>query len=114
MVRNADPGTQAIPINAPQQVTQRTIAPLEREIDDAIAAKQPIVDISLAQVETIDSSGLNWLLSVQGRLETVGLKLRLIDPSPLMVDVLLATRLDSRFTVISAEVCTLGAAHGRG
>ena len=114
MGRDLDPGTQAIAISAPQQVVQRTLAPLERQIDDAIAAKLPTIDIALSEVQLIDSAGLNWLLSVLGRLQTLDMKLRLIDPSPIMVDVLLATRLDSRFAVVFAKAKALGAADGRG
>jgi anti-anti-sigma factor len=99
VVRNIDSGIQSNTILAAQQVVQRTLPTLERRIDDVIAAKPPFVDIDVSHVQIIDSIGLNWLLSLQSRLETLGSKLRLLDPSPIMADVLLATRLDSRLTV---------------
>ena len=99
MVRNADGVMQAVSIAAAQQVLSRTLAQLERKVDEAIAGKPPFVDLVVSNVQIIDSAGLNWMLAVQGRLETLGIKLRLVDPSSIMVDVLMATRLDTRLTV---------------
>ena len=93
---------------AAQQVIQRTLPALERRLDEVLAGKPEVVDLGLSAVQVIDSSGLNWLLSIQSRLETLGIRMRLVDPSPIMADVLLATRLDARFTV---EVT---APHGSG
>jgi anti-anti-sigma regulatory factor len=98
-----DPGMKSHVITAPQQILQRNIPTIERQFDDAVAAKATVVDFVLSAVQIVDSAGLNWLLSCQGRLESMGMKLRMVDPSPLMADVLLATRLDTRFLVISAE-----------
>jgi anti-anti-sigma factor len=89
----------SVSITAAQQVTQRTLPALERRLDEVLAAKPDVVDVLLAAVQIVDSAGLNWLLSIQSRLETLGARLRLVDPSPIMADVLLATRLDARFTV---------------
>jgi len=99
MVRNAEGSTQAVPITAPQQIVQRTIPALERRVDEVIAAKPPVIDFVVSSVQIIDSVGLNWLLQVQTRLETLGMKMRILDPSAIVSDVLLATRLDTRFTV---------------
>jgi len=90
---------QSTTITAAQQIVQRTIPTLERRIDDVIAGKPAFVDLDVAHVQIIDSAGLNWLLSLQGRLETLGSKLRLPDPSPIMADALLATRLDTRLSI---------------
>ena len=119
MVRNADPGIQAVLISAPQQIVQRTISVLERKLDDAIITKPAAIDLVLSAVQIVDSGGLNWLLGAQSRLETLGIRLRLVDPSAIMADVLLATRLDSRFTVeVTGQVATTsgsaaGAAEGK-
>ena len=102
-----------MPIVAAQQILQRTIPNLERQFDDAIAAKPAAVDFVVTAVQIIDSAGLNWLLSCNGRLETMGIKLRLVDPSPTMADVLAATRLDTRFLVLNSQD-TGGGANGRG
>jgi anti-anti-sigma factor len=99
----------AITITAPQQVTQRTIPALERQIDDAVAGRPAFVDVALGQVQVIDSAALNWLLAVQARLDTLGSRLRLASPSPIVADVLAATRLDTRFPVHGE-----GGPHGRG
>ena len=90
---------QAVPVVAAQQLISRTLPLLERRIDEIIVAKPEAVDLVLSAVQLVDSAGLNWILQTQARLETMGVKMRLIDPSPIMADVLLATRLDSRLTV---------------
>jgi anti-anti-sigma factor len=102
---------ETVPIIASQQIVQRTVSSLERNVDDAIVGKPEVVDLILSSVLLVDSAGLNWLLSVQSRLQTMGIRLRLMDPSPIMADVLLATRLDSRFTV---EVTGISENHGNG
>lgn len=112
MVRNADQGMQCVAaIPLPQQVLQRTLPTLERKVDDAIDTKPDVVDFVTANVQMIDSAGLNWLLGVLGRLDTLKIKMRIIDPSPIMADVLQATRLDSRFAV---ETSTPPAPEGGG
>lgn len=111
MVSSVDAGIDTVPIIASQQMVQRTIPPLERQIDDALAAKPAVIDVVLSGVLLTDSAGLNWLLAVQSRLETMGIRMRLVDPSPIMADVLLATRLDSRFTV---EVSGASGSQGNG
>ena len=98
---------------AAQQVVQRTLPALERRLDEAIVSKPEAIDLVISAVQIVDSAGLNWLLSMQARLETLGIRLRLVDPSPIMSDVLLATRLDTRFTVEStAETAGAGGASG--
>jgi len=88
-------------------------------LDEVIAGKPGVIDVVLSAVQIVDSAGLNWLLSIQARLETLGIRMRLVDPSPIMADVLLATRLDARFTVEitgaagSGNGHTPGGAHGR-
>jgi anti-anti-sigma factor len=109
-----DQGMQCVAvIPAPQQVVQRTLSTLERKVDDAIDSRPGIVDFACSGVQIVDSAALNWLLSVLGRMEAQNIKLRLVDPSPIMLDVLLATRLDARFTVTtSAETNGQGGANG--
>src|SRR4051812_4474722 len=96
--------TETLPVTvaAPQQFVSRTIPLLERKFDDALAAKPPSVDLVLSAVQIVDSASLNWLLSLQVRLESWGTRLRLVDLSPVMADVLLATRLDARLGVATA------------
>jgi anti-anti-sigma factor len=90
---------QSVAITAAQQVTQRSLPTLERRVDEAIAEKPEAIDLLLSHIQIVDSVSLNWLIAIHARLETLGIRLRLVDPSPVMVDVLAATRLDSRFTV---------------
>ena len=111
MVRSIERGMETVPIIASQQITQRTIPTMDRKVDEAITGKPGVVDMILSSVQIVDSAGLNWLLAVQTRLETMGIRMRLLDPSPIIADVLLATRLDSRFTV---EVTGDGHKNGSG
>lgn len=99
MTGNLEQHAVSVPIIVPQQIVQRTIPPMELRVDEAIAGKPAVIDMILSNVLLIDSAGLNWLLSVQSRLETMGIHMRLLDPSPIMADVLLVTRLDSRFAI---------------
>lgn len=99
MVRNIDPDAQALQIVAPQQISQRTIPLLERQIDDAMARRVATVDISFRASQIIDSAGLNWLLNTQSRLGSIGCTLRLAELPPIIADALLATRLDTRFPI---------------
>ena len=101
---------QSVPIMAAQQIVQHTLPALERRLDEAIILKPQAIGLVMAAVQIIDSAGLTWLLSMQERLETLGIRMRLVDPSPIMSDVLLATRLDARFTVEFAGGD--GGAHG--
>jgi len=94
---------QAVPINAPQQIVQRTVPTLERQMDDAIAGAGQGIDLILSQVQIVDSAGLNWLLQTQARLVTLGKKLRLVDPSPIFSDILVATRLEQRFSIMTSS-----------
>jgi anti-anti-sigma factor len=110
----ADRGMQDFSIIAAQQVIQRTLPALERRLDEILAGKPAVVDVVLSAVQIVDSAGLNWLLSIQGRLETLGVRMRLVDPSPIMADVLLSTRLDARFTVEVTGGAGAGNGHGPG
>jgi anti-anti-sigma factor len=113
MVRTVERSQQTVSVAAGQQLLQRTIPPLERSLDEAIGGKPGGIDLVLSQVQIVDSAGLNWLLSMLGRLQTLGIALRLAEPSPIMADALLATRLDARFIVVVGGV-ERGAAGGEG
>jgi anti-anti-sigma regulatory factor len=112
MIREVDSGLQSVPILVAQQIVQRTLPALERRVDEVIVSKPPVVDFMVSNVQIVDSIGLNWLLSIQGRLDTLGIRMRLIDPSPIFSDILLATRLDSRFTI--EVTASLAASNGNG
>lgn len=103
--------SQTAQIVAPQQVVQRSIPTLERQVDDAVAARPQAIDLVVSAVQVVDSAGLNWVLALPQRLETLNIRLRLVNPSSIMADALMATRLDARFTIqTNAQE---GGAHGR-
>jgi len=114
MVPSAGQTMQSVRVALAQQVLQRNLATLERRIDEVIAAKPEAVDLVMSNVQLIDSASLNWMLAMRIRLETAGIQLRIVNPSPVMQDVLLATRLDSRLTVITAVVEENGQETGNG
>lgn len=97
MVRNVD---NAAVITAPQQISQRTMATLERQVDDAIAQRAAAVHIYLAATQSIDSAGLNWLVNTHNRLTVAEIPLRLVEVPAIISDIFLATRLDTRLTIV--------------
>jgi len=99
MAANAGPGMHTVTIVIAQQMVQRIIPTLERRVDEAISEKAESVDLTMSAVQIVDSAALNWMLQAQLRLESLGIRFRLMEPSAVMLDVLLATRLDSRLTV---------------
>jgi anti-anti-sigma regulatory factor len=98
MVRNIEPPGAGAQLVLPQQITTRTLPLLERQVDDAIG-RQVSLEMMASAVQIVDSAGLNWLLTARARMEVAGLAVKLVDPSSVMADVLLATRLDSRFVI---------------
>ena len=104
MVRNVDNPSPSptVQISTPQQISQRTIVLLERQIDDAVAQSAGAIEMNLSATQMIDSAGLNWLVQTQTRLSAVNMQLRLIEVPPIVSDIFLATRLDSRFHVSHA------------
>jgi anti-anti-sigma regulatory factor len=103
MVRNVEPAPPPGPslqITLPQQLSVRTIPLLERQVDDALAQRVSDLEMLAAAVQIVDSAGLNWLLAAKARLEAANAAVKIIDPSPLMTDAFVATRLDSRFTIV--------------
>jgi len=106
MVRNVDNPAPSVPgtvISTPQQISQRTLVVLERQVDDAIAQRVAAVNIDLAATQIIDSVGLNWLATTHARLATANIPLRLIEIPLIVSDILMATRLDARFTILTAN-----------
>ena len=99
MVRT-DPGMHSTTIPAPQQVNQRTIPTLERQVEEAIGTKPLTIDLDLSAVQTLDSAALNWLLALQLRLDGMGIRLRLCELPALVSDIFMATRLDGRFSLV--------------
>ena len=100
MVRNIEPSGASVQITLPQQITVRTLPLLERQVDDAIGQRAGVVEMLAGGVQVADSAGVNWLLTARARGGGAGGGLKLVDPSAVLLDILLATRLDSRFVVV--------------
>ena len=99
MVRNVNPDASARIVSAPQHMTQTCLPGLDQQIDQALAAKPSAILLDLSTLQAVDSASLNWLLQTLARLATQQVELRIHNPSETCHDVLLATRLDSRFTI---------------
>lgn len=95
--------TSAPQIVCPSALVQGNLSALERQVDDAILRKAELVTIDLNAVESAESAGLEWLLTAQSRLAAQGIHLVLRRLSPMMTDVLVATRLDTRFQIELAQ-----------
>jgi anti-anti-sigma factor len=106
MVRNVNAG--AVTIIAPQQITQRTVNGIDRQLDDAITQRVGVVQLNLSGTLIVDSAGLNWLLNAQSRLAATEIRLQLEEVPAIVQDILLATRLDSRLTIVRAEGVSRG------
>ncbi|MGN6368705.1 MAG: STAS domain-containing protein [Phycisphaerae bacterium] len=101
MVRNVNAG--AVSIVAPQQITQRTLNGIDRQLDDAITQRVGVVQLNVSGTQVIDSAGLNWLLNAQSRLAATQIRLELVEVPAIVQDILVATRLEPRLTVVRAE-----------
>ena len=99
MVRN-NPELEAHKIVAPSSLNQGNLAAMERQVDQALLRKPEAVWVELSAVQSVESAGLEWILMAQSRLAIQGIQLILRNPSPIMADILIATRLDSRFMVV--------------
>lgn len=103
MVRNSHLEGRSAQLSCPPTLAQASLAAMERQVDEALLAKPESVWVDLAAVQAVESAGLEWLIVVQSRLAAQGIQLVLKRPSKLMSDVLIATRLDSRFRIDSPE-----------
>ncbi len=102
MVRSVEAETAPRLWEPPQHITQAALAALDAQVAEAILRKAERFGISLAHVQSIDSAGLNWLLSAQTRLAAQGIQMVLHDPSPVCRDIFIATRLEQRFKIVAS------------
>jgi anti-anti-sigma factor len=106
MVRNVNAG--AVTIVAPQQITQRTVNGIDRQLDDAITQRVGVVELNLGGTQIIDSTGLTWLLNAHSRLAATQIRMQLVEVPAVIEDVLMATRLDGRLTIARPDGVTRG------
>jgi len=99
MVRNVTPDENAKIVSAPQHMTQTCLGSMDQQIEHALTEKASAILMDLSSLQAVDSASLNWLLQTQTRLALLKIELRIHNPSEIAHDVLLATRLDSRFTI---------------
>jgi len=97
MVRNVEAEAVSRMVQPPQHITQAALAALDLQLAEAMLQKVANLGFNMSQVQSIDSAGLNWLLSAQNRLAQQGIHMVLHDPSPICLDVFVATRLEQRF-----------------
>ena len=109
MVRNTPMAERVAQFSLPHQVQQAGLGQLDRRIDEALVTEARRIVLDTSEVQVIDSASLHWLLALQARLSAAGCELLLARPSPILRDVLLATRLESRLKIADVEG---GAARG--
>jgi anti-anti-sigma factor len=108
-MRERDQGTQSLTLRASARegVARLTIegeldmasAPvLERAVDGARKSAR-VLELELAGVSFMDSTGLRTLLAIRGRLEESGCELRLVAVPPPVLRVLEVTRTSSLFAM---------------
>ena len=65
--------------------------------------RRQTVVLDLARVDAVDGSGIGLLVFLHGWASTVGIDLRLMNPTQLVRELLELTNLDSVFTILSSE-----------
>ena len=65
--------------------------------------RRQTVVLDLARVDAVDGSGIGLLLFLHWWASTVGIDLRLMNPTQLVRELLELTNLDSVFTILSSE-----------
>lgn len=94
----ADPGAAPVLVVA-GDIDMSTEAELLAACEELLATGAPVVEIDLAGVTFIDSSGLGALVHVQRTTEQEGRELRLVHPPRPVTRLLEVTGLTALFTV---------------
>jgi anti-anti-sigma regulatory factor len=100
MVHNADPETGRSSLELPESFTQASLGTIDRLMDTALAGNPELLKVDLSRINTVDSAALNWLLATQTRLAGLSIQMILQNPSALITDVLVATRMENRFQLV--------------
>ena len=104
---------QTVEVAVVGQVTQRDIDPLRDPLIELLGpgayARQ--VRLDLRETTYMDSSGVGWLLLCHKRMRQAGGKLVLVDPHPVVANVLRILKLDR---VLAIENSTPAAPHEGG
>ena len=108
MVRNIHAENSPRIVAAPAQFIETNLAALDHEIIQIVLAKPESLALDLSQVQAVDSGALNWMLSLQSRMNTQQIRFSLASPSMLCESVLTATRLDQRFRVTYPDLAMEG------
>lgn len=98
MVRNIEP-EKSTAVQVPMQFTQPTLSVLDRMLETVIRERAAVVALDFSKVSQVDSAALNWLLALQDKVHANEGRVQINNPSDLMHDALLATRLETRFPI---------------
>ena len=101
MVRNSSPDLEGHIVPLPEAFNQAALGAIDRQIDTAIASNPETLTIEMSLIQAVDSAALNWLLAVQTRLAGLGIQMVIHNPSALATDVLVATRMEHRFQIVT-------------
>jgi anti-anti-sigma regulatory factor len=86
----------------PAALSQNNLAALERQVDSVLSTGPSIVAVDVSNIDAAESAALEWLCALQNRIITNNAKMVLRKPSPVMRDILIATRLDHKFQIETA------------
>ncbi len=100
MIRNAEPDPGRGILELPESFTQASLGTIDRLMDTALAGNPELLNVDLGRISAVDSAALNWLIATQTRLAGLGIQMVLQNPSALITDVLIATRLEHRFQLM--------------
>jgi anti-anti-sigma factor len=103
MVRNITQPDQATVITAPVQLHQQALEALDHQIVQALLRRPAALALDCAEVQTVDSASLNWMLAVQNRVTLQNITFSIRNASPLLRDVFKATRLDKKLKLGDAN-----------
>lgn len=86
-----------------EEVTQ--VQNLVEELDDV---GQPRVIFDLRKIPLIDSAGLELLLDLQDRFRARGGDMKLLNPNPLVREIIHVTGVDRFFEIFQDEISAIG------
>lgn len=87
-------------ITLSQPLVEDRLDPVRKALEECLAAGETRLVLDLRGVSAIDSCGLEFFLDMRDALAGRGGSLRLVNPPPLIADVLAATRLRHEFEIV--------------
>lgn len=94
------PALSALVVNAPVEITSVNASFVKKHLAATLNDKHSRVDLQMRQTRFIDSSGLGILVYLHKLMNARGGRVRLLQPSRGVLQVLELTRMDHLFEII--------------